>query len=312
MDGNDTFCFVFDTEVTSASPNKMYYALKEMATKADRLDDTLLEDFETLAETGTEHIRKIDSNEVNVKYKYFRLWIEEALNKASELNTDSFSGSIAYIFLSLIYRIEFLITPHGKLMNTMEKISSLYWAKKEEKPLVERNQMMKDAIKKLLDIPLEEFAASVYHTKATFAITTPPVWEKFREYIVNSNKDSIWYVDNKYPALALVISEYGMMYNQFVHSMPRVMTDLSLIYMAVLHPGYFEELGMKPLFYNKEKSQVNKAAVEKAVDDALGRYKDKYRDMNWRPSHVKYNSLYDFLVSFSDELAHLNMETKRV
>ena len=310
MDEQDTLYFVFDSEVTAASPNKMYYALREMVTKADRMDDMLLEDFDTLIETGTEHILKTAEHELEVKYKYFRKWIEDTLARASELNTDSFSGSIAYLFLTLIYRIEFLITPHGKLMNTMEKVSSLYWTKKEEVPLVERNQLMKEAFRKLLEITKEEFAASVYQTKGSFSITSPPTWEKMREYIVNANKDSVWYVDNKYPDLALIITEYGMTYNQFIHSMPRVMTDLTLIYMAVLHPDYFEEMGMKPLFCDKNK-QLNKSAIERATKDALSRYKDKYKNMNWNAAAVNYSSLYDFLVSFSDQMAHLNMDTKR-
>lgn len=310
MDEKDTLYFVFDSDVAAASPNKMYYALREMVTKADRMDDLLLEDFDTLVETGTEHIVKTPEHELEVKYKYFRKWIEDTLARASELNTDSFSGSIAYLFLTLIYRIEFLITPQGKLMNTMEKISSLYWTKKEEIPLVERNQLMKEALRKLLDITKEEFAASVYQTKGSFSITSPPTWDKMREYIVNANKDSVWYVDNKYPDLALIISEYGMTYNQFIHSMPRVMSDLTLIYMAVLHPDYFEELGMKNIFCEKGK-QLNKSAIERATKDALSRYKDKYRNMNWNAAAVNYSSLYDFLVSFSDQMANLNMDTKR-
>ncbi len=312
MDEQNTLYFVFDSEVPSASPNKMYYALREMATKADRLDDMLLEDFSTLIETGTEHIRKLDTAELDVKYKYFRKWIEDTMAKAVDLNADSFSGSIAYLYLTLIYRIEFLITPNGKLMSTMEKISGLYWNKKDELPLVERNQMMKEALLKLLDISREEFAASVYQTKASFAITNPPFWDKLREYIVNANKDSAWYIDNKYPELALIISEYGMVYNQFIHSMPRVMNDLTTIYMAAMHADYFEELGMKEPFYDKTDDKLNKQAIERAMSDAIKRYKNKYADMNWDNNKIKYNSLYDFSVSFSDQLANLNMETKRI
>jgi hypothetical protein len=312
MDEQNTLYFVFDTEIPSASPNKMYYALREMATKADRLDDMLLEDFETLTETGTEHIQKPDAKELEVKYKYFRKWIEETLGKASELNPDSFSGSIAYLFLTLIYRIEFLITPQGKLMSAIEKISGLYWIKKEELPLVERNQMMKEAITKLLDIGMEEFAASMYRTKASFAVTNPPAWDKLREYIINPNKDSAWYVENKYPELALVISEYGMVYNQFIHSMPRVMTDLTLIHMATMHSDYFAKLGMKGRFYDTERQELNKTEIERAVNDALKRYKDKYKDMNWDAGKIKYSSLLEFSVSFGDQMANLNMDVKRL
>src|SRR5690606_23485457 len=125
-------------------------------------------------------------------------------------------------------------------------------------------------------------------------ITNPPYWDKLREYIVNANKDSTWYVDNNYPELALIISEYGMVYNQFIHSMPKVMSDLTLIYMATMHGEFFEELGMTRHFYDRDKKELNRTAIERSVNDALKRYKDKYKDMNWDAGKVKYSSLYDF------------------
>jgi hypothetical protein len=102
-----------------------------------------------------------------------------------------------------------------------------------------------------------------------------------------------------------------MVYNQFVHSMPKVMTDLTIIYMAVLYPGYFSDLGMKGKLYDPAKQQFNKSAIEKAVDEALKKYKDKYQDMRWDYNRIKYDSLYDFGISFSEQMANLNMDTRR-
>jgi len=59
MDENNTLCLVFDSEVSAASPNKLYYGMRELATKADRLDDMLLADFSNLKPVGIEHITTI-------------------------------------------------------------------------------------------------------------------------------------------------------------------------------------------------------------------------------------------------------------
>jgi hypothetical protein len=94
--------------------------------------------------------------------------------------------------------------------------------------------------------------------------------------------------------------------------MPRVMTDLTLIHMATMHSDYFAELGMKGKFYDTERKELNKALIERGVNDALKRYKDKYKDMNWDAGKIKYNSLIEFSVSFGDQMANLNMDVKRL
>jgi hypothetical protein len=311
LDEGNTLNMVFISDVTATNPSKLYYGLRELATKADRQDDLLLTDFSYLKPTDTDHIQKLPEYELEVKYKYFRKWIEETLERVSKLNQDSFSGAIAYLLLGLVYRIDFLILPEAKLLASLEKINAIYWEKKDEIALVQRNQMMKEAIKKLLDITKEEFEASLYHAKSTFSIATPPKSDKVRDHIVSANKDSNWYVENKYPDLAIIINEYGMLYNQFIYSMPRVQTDLIVIYMAVMHPDFFKELGMKTPLYNADTKEFNEEAISGAVNNAISKFKDKFKNMRWDDSRISYGSLYDFGISFSEHMANMNLETKR-
>jgi len=39
---NDRLCMRFDSDIRAANPNKLYYGLKELAIKADKLDDLLV------------------------------------------------------------------------------------------------------------------------------------------------------------------------------------------------------------------------------------------------------------------------------
>ena len=311
MDKDNTLHMVFISDVASTNPSKLYYGLRELATKADKQDDLLINDFSFLRPTDVDHIKPLDENELQIKYDFFRRWIQDTLNRISELNQDSFSGAIAYQLLALIYRIDFLILPEAKLLGELEKISALYWDKKDDIALVERNKMMKDFVKKLLDLSKEDFAKSVYHSKATFSIATPPKVEKVRDHVISANKDSNWYIENKYQDIAVVINEYGVLYNQFIYSMPRVQSDLIKIYMAVMHADFFSAMGLKESFYNQEKGTFNKGHIVWAVNQALDKYKDKYRDMNWQHDRVEYDSLYDFGISFSEQICNLNLETKR-
>jgi hypothetical protein len=311
MDENNTLCMVMDSTVTSASPSKLYQALHELATKADRTDDLLLADFSTLKPADTDHIVQLSEAELTVKFSYFKKWITETLARVDGLNQDAYAGAITYLLLSLLYRIDFLITPEARLLAEVEKISTIYWLKKEEITLVERNQRIKDAIRKLLDLSLEEFKASVYRSKGSFAISAPPGPDKIKDTMMNTVRDSHGYMENKYEDIALVLLEYGMLYNQFVYSMPRVLTDLITIFMGVLHADYMTALGMKTPMYNTTDNVLNRDAITVAIDEAINRYKDRYQQLRWDHSSLNYDSLYDFAVSYAEQVANLNLETKR-
>lgn len=312
MDEQHMLYMIFDTDVQSANPSKMYYGLRELAVRADRQDDLLIADFTAnLKATDIGHIQALPEQELEIKYKYFRKWITDTLSRVDSLNQDSFSGSIAYLLLTLLYRIDFLLQPEAKLMSELERINGFYWNKKDETALVERNQMMKDGIRKLLDIPRDEFSAGIYRSKGSFAIASPAKPDQIRDNVINANKDSRWYIDNKYPDLALVLTEYGMLYNCYTSSMPQVLADLTTIFMSVLHADFFTELGMQEPFYNAEKNQFRREAIARATDEALNRFRDKYSQMVWEHSRVSYHSLYDFSATFSEQAVNLNLETKR-
>jgi hypothetical protein len=311
LDEDNVLCMLFDTDVQSVDTNKLYYGLRELATKADRIDDILLADFSSLQAVGVEHIKPLSEWELDFKYRYFKKWIADGLKKVDGLNQDSFSGAIAYLLPVILYRIDFLITPEAKLLAEMERVSSIYWTKKEDTTLVERNQLMKDSIRKMQETTKEEFAANVYHSKATFSIGSPAKTEKIKDNIYNANKDSHWYVDNKYPDIALVLVEYGLLYSQFIYSMPSVLTELTSVFMAVLHPDFFTEAGLPVALYSPADKKFNKEMIEETVDDILKRYKDRFKGLKWDFSRMKYDGLYEFAISFSELIAGMNLETKR-
>ncbi len=311
MDAEHTLCMVFDSPLGMASPNKLYYGLRELAKSADRQDDLLIADFDSLQPAGDNRSALVPAGEAAVKYRYFRKWIAATLDEVSTLNADSFAGAIAYAYLTLLYRVDFLITPESKLMAELEAISNLYWNRKDEVPIVERNALMKEAIRKLLDFPEDSFRKSLQRSIATFSIVAVPPMDKVRENVQSANKDAQWYVENKYPGLALAINEYGMVYSQFSYSMPRVLTELLQLYMAVLHADFFRELGLKEAFYDRESKTLFKSRITAAVDAIIEPWKDKYQSLRWDHSRINYNGLWEFAYSFSEHFVTLNLEIRR-
>jgi hypothetical protein len=137
----DKLCMMFDSDIQTANPSKLYYALKELSTKADKQDDLLVQDFTSLVPVDTDHIMQVPVEEKEVKYKYMQKWITETLQLVQSVDADKYSGGIAYLLLALAYRLDFLMVPEGTLLLDIERIVDIYF-KKEDKSVPEKNAEM--------------------------------------------------------------------------------------------------------------------------------------------------------------------------
>ena len=311
LDPDQILCMLFETPVEMASPARLYYAFREMSVFADQQDDLLVADFSALKPIDLGHIVPMPEQEVTIKYKWFRKWIQEALDHTKDLNPDSFSGAIAYIYLSLLYRIDFLIVPQGKLQSDLDSINTLYWTRKDEVPIVERNSMMKEGIAKLLDISPEEFRNGMYRAKGTFSVNPLASPDKLRDNIIGANNDAAWYIENKYPALALLINEYGIVYNQYAFSQARILIELSLIYMMVVHAEFFKDLGLKTPLVIESSGLPDQERIIQAINESISKWQEKFVALEWDHNKINYTTVWDFARSFSDQLHSLNLEVKR-
>ena len=70
LDPDNNISIRFDTYILDGSPYKLYYALKELATNADKLDDILIDEFRMLNPVDTIHLINLPLQEKEVKYKY--------------------------------------------------------------------------------------------------------------------------------------------------------------------------------------------------------------------------------------------------
>ncbi len=306
---NDRLCMRFDSDIETASPSKLYYGLKEVATKADKQDDLLVQDFAILQSADSEHVTIIPDPEKEVKYEYLQKWIKQTLEAIAVVDAEKFSGGIAYLLLSLIYRLDYLIAPEGKILNDMEKIAGIYF-KKDERPVIEKNRDMIAEFKKLQVLPKEEVFKYLFRSKYTFAIVAPQQYKTIADSIHGANQNMTWYRDNNYPLFANHISEYGMSYCQYSYSLPRVITELFHLYMMVNHADYFAALGYKKLYYDAGNNQF-------AADDIIGkikeiqvRWKEKYPLLDLKTQNLKFDNMVNFNNSFTVEMENLNTDSK--
>lgn len=306
---NDRLCMRFDSDAETASPSKLYYGLKELATKADKQDDLLVQDFTILETSDSEHITVLSENEKSVKYEFLQQWIQKSLDTISPLDADKFSGGIAYLLLALICRIDYLITPEGKLLYELEKVAGIYF-KKDERPVVEKNRDMIEEFKKIQAMPKEEVFKNLFRSKHTFAIVAPQRYKTIADNIHASNQNMLWYRDNNYPYIATQISEYGISYCQYSYSLPSAITELFHLYMMVNYADYFSALGYKTPYYDPASGRFDSGEIMEKVLSIQQRWKEKYPLMDFKTQNLRFDSLVNFDLTFTNEMEFLNMEPK--
>ena len=307
MDG-DRLCMSFDSDIQTANPSKLYYGLKEMSTKADKQDDLLLQDFASLEKTDIEHITNISTAEKEVKYQYLQKWIQESLDNIKGVDTDKFSGGIAYILLALIYKIDYLITPEGKLLADLEKITGIYF-KKDERPVVEKNRDMLEEFKKMQAFSKEEVLNCLFRSKYTFSIVAPQPYKTISDSIHGANQNLVWYRDNNYPFIANQITEYGITFCQYSYSLPKAISELIHLYMMVNYSDYFSALGYRR-YYDPAKNMFSQDDIVEKIKMVQNKWKEKFPLMDFKTQNLRFDNLFLFNYSFTNEMEFLNLEPK--
>jgi len=300
----------FDSDIETANPSKLYYGLKELATKADKQDDLLVADFTTLLPVDVEHIVQIPDEEKAVKHKFFKQWIEETINLIGTVDNDKYSGGIAYLLLALAYRIDYLVVPEGKLQAELEKIVEIYF-RKDNRPVTEKNGEMMDCFQKLATKDKTEFYPYLFRSKHTFSIVTPQNYKTVADAIYNANQNIGWYREHKMPDVAARISEYGFSYCQYSYSLPKPVTELFQLFMMINYPEYFIALGYTDVFYDREKGEYKKEKIKEYVDAILARWKEKYPELKFDVEKLKYENPVAFNQTFTTEVEYLNLESKQ-
>jgi hypothetical protein len=305
----DKLSMLFDSDIETANPSKLYYGLKELATKSDKQDDLLVHDFTTLQPIDTDHIITIPDEEKAIKLKYFKKWIQETLDLIAGIDGDKFSGGIAYLLLALAYRIDYLILPQGKLLYELEKIVEIYF-RKDDRLVTEKNQEMMDCYQRLLSKDKEEFYPYLFRSKCTFSIVTPQNYKTIADAIYNANQNIGWYKENKLNDIAAKISEYGLSYCQYSYSLPRPVTELFHLMMMVNYGDYFKDLGFKDNYYDKESNQFDKDAITGRIDQIVQKWKPKYPELKYGTDKLRFDNMLAFNQTFTTEVEYLNLETR--
>lgn len=308
----NTICIIFDTYTLDGSPYKLYYALKEMAVNADKQDDLLLDEFKGLKAIETSHLLPVRPEEKQAKYDFIQRKIQETLHEIDNgtLDARQYPGAIAYLLLSLTYKLDYLVKPEGYMMETLERLHRQYFAK-DKKTSIQKNQLLYKEYQKLLARPKENFFKEMYRVRATFGITSPENHDRLVGFIDGELQNMDWYYENGHPKVAVAIPTYIVGFSLFNYALPKPDKAYLHLYYRILESHYFQDLGFQNDYYDAPNGMFNKKAIRKAIEQIRVQNAKQFHKLSPNFSSLDFTDLASFAKSYLLMLRNLDL-TKRI
>jgi hypothetical protein len=308
LDPDNNIAIVFDTYSLDASPYKVYYGLKELATNADKQDDLLLDEFQALQAMETEHLKDLPEEEKNVKYEFIQKEIRKVFELLDSEKPDpkQYPGAIAYLLLNLCYKLDFLTKPEGHMMEVLERIHRQYFAK-DDRNIIQKAHLLRKEFQKLLDRDKEAFFKEMYQAPATFGITTPVNHDKVVTFIDGELHNMDWYAENKHTEVALAVPGYIVGFCLFNYALPQPDFDLFHLYFQVVESDYFQQLGYPTVYYDPAGQTFDKKAIVRAIRDIADRHMETYPFVQPQTGKLEFTDLPAFAKSYLLMVRSLNV-----
>ncbi|MCB0663803.1 MAG: hypothetical protein KDC24_13735 [Saprospiraceae bacterium] len=308
LDEDNDITILFDTYTLDGSPYKLYFALKEIAVNADKMDDLLIEEFPSLRPVESIHIEDIPASIKEIKYNFIQKEIKEVMNEIDngKLKEEQYPGAVAYLLLDLIYKLDYLISSEGYMMEVLERIHRKYFDN-DGSPVSQKNQVMRRELEKLLERPKEAFFKEMYKVKATFGITTPVSHDKVVSFIDGELQHMPWYKDNGHTRIALSIPGYIVGYCLFNYAVPMPVKDLFHVYIQTMEPEFFRALDIDVPLREGENFKVNKKALKKVFSTIEKKYSSEYPGLKLSISGLELEDPTEFAFSYMTMLRNLEI-----
>lgn len=299
---NETLKLKIYFDNISLSPQKIFFPLRELAINADKEKELLLDEFDDLEPIELDHIEVMDSHIKETKLRFFREWIDKTEQTVALLPTQEQSGAIAFIWLNLLLKIDYFVTPRGKLgFDIYEAIQEYY--EEDNKLVEEKNDTLQKAVVKLKELDTQLLSKSIYPVKQTFDIFNNNTLDEIRSFIEETLSKAVWYKEHRYEEIILTIYEYLGLYMLYNFGLNSCLRELIQFNVRLHNTDFHSALGI-PSLYKGE--QLSRTKVTKALQKIIKSYAKVYPHLNDFSHLLNYESSEKFHHSYFGALKTLN------
>lgn len=313
LDAEQTLCLRFDTYTLDSSPFKLYYALKELAQQADRLDDALLAEFANLENLDSEHTAPLSEREYEVKCRFIQERLQEGKALRRYQMERQLAGGLVYQLLAIAYKLDYLITPEGALRDTIEAMHRGYFAN-DGKNIILKTEGLFKHLENLINRPPQSYLSELYRISSTFGMTNQVGHERIRRLIGDDFHGELqamdWYLDNGYEEIALAIPSYIAGYALFNYAVPEPLRDLFHLHYMLCEPAFFKDLGC-PQVYGDEAGKLDEKAIWNTLEEWMALHQPNYPRLRIRRENLAFEHLGVFMRSFFRAIRELDLSKER-
>lgn len=306
LDDNNGIIMKFNTYVLDGSPYKLYDALKEVATNADKLDDLLLDEFEALKEIDTGHITPINDHEKAVKYQFLIDSITATLAKVNAMPANVSPVNKGYCLMSLCYQLDYLIRPEGFVMETLERINRLYFAHDKQSIVVKCN-LLQQEFETILKRSKSDILKEIYETISTFGVTMPVNHDRVRAFIDGEMPNMDWYIKHEKYDVALSSASYVVGYCLFNYAVPLPIRDFFHLFYKITISDYFTNLGYKLDLYQDDIQVFNKSGIKNEINSIAKSYRKEFPNLKPKIDVLDYTNLGTFAHSYLEMISQIDL-----
>ena len=288
------------------SPQKIFFPLRELALNADFDKEHIVSEFTDISLQEIEHLSPLNEKELQVKYKYLQKWIEELNQKVLTLPSNDNAGMQAFLYLNILFKIDYLLSPKYKIYQKLSKKLQEYFS--DENATIEaKNEELKKYVQKLQDMKYDDFASNFYEAKYTFNPVEKSSYEEFINFVNESLIKIRWYKNNRYTQITPTIYRYIAFYSLYNYGLNSVLKELLHTLVEIQNPSFFKALEC-PTLYDEEKESFSKRNIVSKIDEIIGAGQEKYKELLSFSEELNFNSMNEFSNSYYLSLKNLDFE----
>lgn len=288
------------------SPQKVFFPIRELALNADFDKEHIKSEFPDVSLEEISHLQNLPEAEVKTKYSFLQKWISQLEEKVLTLPSNDKSGMEAFLYLNLIFKIDYLLVPKYNIYQNISKKVQDYFSE-DELSVETKNEEIKRYIDELKHISIEEFRANLYNAKYTFSQNESSSFDELSLFLTESLKKVHWYKSNRYNQIIPTLYSYIAFYALYNYGLNPVLRSLLHLFINIRHPEFFTTLGYKT-YYDRESDTFSKREIKSKIEESIKQYQKQYKLLKPFGDKLNYENLNEFSNSFYIQIKNLNFE----
>ena len=288
------------------SPQKIFFPLRELALNADFDKEHIKSEFSDIALQETTHLKPLPEAELKMKYTFMQKWIEELETKLLTLPSNDNSGMQSFLYLNILFKIDYLLVPKFKIYQQLSKKVQEYFSN-ENGTIEAKNEELRKYLIKLKELEYDEFSENFYEAKYTFNPIEKSPYDDIVTFINESLSKIRWYKNNRYPQVIPTIYSYIAFHSLYNYGMNSVLKELFHMLVSIQNAHFLETLECSVLYDTKTET-LNKKAIINRLKSITEKAQDKYKSLAIFSDDLNFDSLEAFNYSYYTMLKNLDFE----